>query len=457
MHTRNILLAAFGLAGSALTGMTIFTALSTSPSTATKSGILTAQAETEPCPGVAPLPFLVSQNANGEEGNNDSLSGTISENGCVIAFTSYASNLVPGDTNNFTDIFVFDRSTGKLSRVSMGLNSAEANGNSSFPALSEDGRYVAFQSNANNLVARDTNGWGDVFVYDRLLGATTRLTGGNDDSYLPSISLTGRYVAFKSQASNLVENDTNGFEDVFVRDIVDQKTYRVSVDSNGKQGEPNLCNGIPCAGISLAPPAIRGGRYIAFDSDLKNLVTNDTNGQKDVFLHHFGSGITERVSETAEGLQGNDESKTPAIDATGRYVVFETFAPQFPGLKTFSPRLYMRDGATKMLTFIDGIGTSNSWSGDGPSVSGDGRFTIYRSHLSKQAIMAFDQLTGEKWLVSVNGAGESPNNESTVETRAMSGSGTWTVFSSRATNLNPYIPPTNFQYQVYLTTTKLAF
>ena len=160
----------------------------------------------------------------------------ISGDGRFVAFVSAATNLVTGDNNNAADIFVRDRQAGTTTRVSVTSTGGQANGASSDPAISADGRYVAFVSRATNLVAGDTNGVRDVFVHDRQTGATTRISvnssenQGNAESLAPSLSADGRYVAFASSASNLVTGDTNSTSDVFVRDRQAGTTTRVSVE-----------------------------------------------------------------------------------------------------------------------------------------------------------------------------------------------------------------------------------
>ena len=160
--------------------------------------------------------------SDGTEGNDGSYRPSLSSDGRYVAFHSSTSNLVAGDTNGVADIFVHDRRMGKTSRVSTASDGTEGNNNSYDPSISSDGRYVAFYSYAANLVAGDTNGVADIFVHDRLTGETARVstasdgTEGNNDSYDPSISSDGRYVAFESWATNLVAGDTNGRRDIFV-------------------------------------------------------------------------------------------------------------------------------------------------------------------------------------------------------------------------------------------------
>ncbi len=205
----------------------------------------------------------------------------------------------------------------------MSSNGAEGNDQSRDPAISSDGRYVAFGSDASNLVSGDTNAARDVFVRDRKLGTTRRVsvssteTQGNSVSFgLPAISSDGRYVAFGSDASNLVPGDTNRSADVFVRDRKLGTTRRVSVSSTETQGN---------SPVSFGPPAISSaGRYVAFGSDASNLVSGDTNGSADVFVRDRKLGTTRRVSVSSTGAQGDSGSFGPVISSRGRYVSFSS-------------------------------------------------------------------------------------------------------------------------------------
>ncbi|MQB02472.1 MAG: hypothetical protein GEU78_20065, partial [Actinobacteria bacterium] len=193
------------------------------------------------------------------------------------------SNLVPGDTNGEADAFVHDMSTGVTTRISVNSAGIQAEGRSSDPSISGDGRYLVFSSDASNLVADDTNGDGDIFIHDRTTGETTRVsidstgTQANNVSVDPTISANGEHVAFVSVATNLVADDSNSTRDVFVHDTTTGETRRVSVDDDGTEGD----------GFSEHAAISGNGRYVAFDSVAANLVPFDTNMVSDVFVHQY--------------------------------------------------------------------------------------------------------------------------------------------------------------------------
>jgi Tol biopolymer transport system component len=226
----------------------------------------------------------VSLGPNGRQGNRGSYSPTLSADGRFVAFYSEASSLVPDDTKGQADVFVHDRQTGTTERVSVGPGGVQGDANSSGGALSADGRFVAFSSFASNLVPGDSNGTEDVFVRDRRTGTITRVSlgprrvQGNGSSDDPALSADGRFVAFYSVASNLVPSDLNGKGDVFVHDRQTSTTARVSLGPNGRQGNSD----------SAWPDLSANGRVVAFGSYASNLVPGDTNGgsegEQDVFV-----------------------------------------------------------------------------------------------------------------------------------------------------------------------------
>ena len=221
----------------------------------------------------AQVTHRVSVDSAGAEGSGASYHASISADGRYVAFTSEDGQLVPGDTNGHGDVFVRDRLLGTTERVSVDSAGVQGDGESRSPRLSASGRYVVFESWANNLVGASTPGTWDVFLHDRRHGTTELVsldsngTPANVNCFDPSISADGRTVAFWSSSANLVPGDTNGWPDVFVRDRQLGVTERVSLDSAGAQGNRDSWY----ASISA------DGRYVAFFATATNLVPGDTN------------------------------------------------------------------------------------------------------------------------------------------------------------------------------------
>jgi archaellum component FlaF (FlaF/FlaG flagellin family) len=234
-----------------------------------------------------------------------------------VAFNSDASNIVPGDTNDKTDIFVRDTLTNTTTRVSVDSAGNQANNGSYDLSISADGRFVAFYSGASNIVPGDTNA-GGVFVRDTLTNTTTRVSvdsagnRANNYSNYPSISADGRFVAFSSLASNLAPGDTNTTYDIFVRDTLTNTTTRVSVDSAGNPGNLD----------SKFPSISADGRFVAFTSG-----GFYRNSSRDVFVRDTLTNTTTNVSADSAGNPGY--SVTSSISADGRFVAFDSSSSYF--------------------------------------------------------------------------------------------------------------------------------
>lgn len=225
---------------------------------------------------------MISLHTNGTQGNSNSVLPAISLDGRYVTFYSYAWNLISNDQNLASDVFVHDRATGNTTLVSVSSSGVQGNGNSLYPSISIDGRYIAFQSDASNLVVGDTNNRSDIFVHDLVAKTTVRVSVNSKGeqtliagSYSPWISANGRYVTFKSIADNLVDGDTKGWNDIFVRDLQTGSTTRVSVSSSGVEGNSD----------SSIPSISSDGRYVAFLSNANNLVIGDTNLADDIFVY----------------------------------------------------------------------------------------------------------------------------------------------------------------------------
>lgn len=264
---------------------------------------------------------IVSVATNGTQGNGPSLNPSMDLSGNLVAFQSLASNLTAGDSNGVADVFVRNRTAGTTERI---CDSIQGNGASFAPAISADGNVVAFTSAANNLVTGDNNGKLDVFTCDRRTGSIEIISIsslgilGDGDSILPAISSDGRFVAYKSLADNLVPNDHNEAVDVFVRDRGQALTERVSVSFFG--GDANEG--------SFPPSISHDGRFVAFGSLANNLVTNDLNSVPSVFVRDITIGITLLVDLTDAGEQANGGTPDvpPAISGDGRQIGYTSFA-----------------------------------------------------------------------------------------------------------------------------------
>lgn len=329
----------------------------------------------------------VSVASDGTETNGGSVLSSITPNGRFVGFTSRASNLVDGDSNNKWDVFVHDRQTSETTLVAESENRYYPQiPYSSQPYLSSDGRFVAFPSDATDLVAGDTNNCLDIFIQDRQAGVINRVsvatdgTQGNKESRGPaSISSDGRYVAFESSATNLVAGDTNGSMDVFVHDRQTGITTRVSVSSDGEQAN---------TGCSLNANISADGRYITFESDATNLVEGDANGTRDVFVHDRHTGQTTIISVASDGTQGNASSFHSFISADARYVVFQSGADNLvEGDTNGHVDVFMHALHTRIITRVsvasDGTqGNDSAMSGNHPTISSDGRYVAFSSHAS---------------------------------------------------------------------------
>ncbi|MDO8614532.1 MAG: hypothetical protein Q7T33_02195 [Dehalococcoidia bacterium] len=385
----------------------------------------------------------VSVDSAGNQGDTQSLLPAISADGRYVAFDSTATNLAPGDTNAVRDVFVHDRQTGATERVSMDSAGNQGNADSFNPAISADGRYVAATSRATNLAPGDTNAVEDVFVHDRQAGATERVsvasdrTEANAFSGFPAISADGRYVAFQSPATNLVPGDTNGVNDVFVRDRQTGATERVSLDSAGNQAN----------GLSTKPSISADGRYVAFDSTATNLAPGDTNAKYDMFVHDRQTGATDLVSMDSVGNQGNAHSLDAAISADSRYVAFESDATNLvPGDTNDYRDMFVHDrqtGATERVS-VDSAGNQGDDDSLDAAISADGRYVAFQSSATnlvpgdingKKDTFIHDRQTGATERMSVDSAGTQGDGDSAYP--AISADGRYVAFGSAATNLAP--------------------
>jgi len=310
----------------------------------------------------------------------------ISHGGRYVAFASSAKELVGGDTNNKMDVFVHDRNSGKTKRVSLHSNGAEGNETSRNPAISKDGRFVAFTSEATSLVDGDSNGTQDVFLRDRKSKTTRRIsvaTGGdqaNGKSYAPRMSADGRFIVYRSEASNLVSGDTNAAADIFLHDCKTETTTRVSVSSMGFQAT---------GGSSVLPDISADGNRVTFNSTATNLVGGDVNGLDDVFLHDREAGTTARISVKTGGAEANGGSTFADISPDGRFVAFMSTATNLvPGTDDNADwDVFLHDSLTSNTTRIsqsaDGV-LGDDFAGH-PSVAKMAKFVAFEADATNLA------------------------------------------------------------------------
>jgi Tol biopolymer transport system component len=313
------------------------------------------------------------------QANGTSSEPSLSANGRYLAFVSSATNLAQRDENDQADVFVRDLKLRTTKRISLGIRGAEPNCACFDPVISGNGLFVAFSSFASNLVPRDTNRSSDVFVRDLRRNRTTRVSIGpanaqaNGDSNQPSISANGQFVAFASEAANLATGDSNGRADIYLRDSRGRKTLRVSRGLRGQQSD----------GDSLAPSISANGLIIAFSSTATNLIEDDSNGVTDVFVSGSApAAVAERVSTASDGTEGNDESLSPSLSANGRQVAFHSYATNLVATDANGARdvfvHVVRSNAIRRAS-ISSSGTEGDAESFAPSLSSNGRRVAFTS------------------------------------------------------------------------------
>ncbi|MEO0492276.1 MAG: S-layer homology domain-containing protein [Actinomycetota bacterium] len=321
---------------------------------------------------------VLSKPSSGQS-NGDSSFADISNDGRFVVFHSEATNLVAGsDTNNSWDIFLLDRQTGTLERVSVDENGNQADGSSFHASVSDDGRYVAFHSLATNLHPTDNDTDADIFVKDRqtgevdLISQTPTFGAVDGRSFVPDISGDGRYVAYESEATNLVGNDTNDKWDIFVYDRDGNTTERISLSAELQNADDN----------SFLPKISNDGRYIAFESFAENLIFGDTNGVADVYLYDRQLVQTTRVSVPfGVGDDSNDRSLGVALSDDGTQIAFQSWASNLvPGdTNDVLDVFYFEVGDTAPTRMSQNDGTGGNGPSALPAMAGDGSIVVFES------------------------------------------------------------------------------
>ena len=317
---------------------------------------------------------LASVDSSGNQGNQGSVNPSISDDGKLVVFESDADNLVDGDTNQMTDVFIHDLDSGVTELVSVGLDGAPSDGYSYSALISADGRFVVFLSSADNLVANSAAG---VFMRDRMMGTTTLVSVNNAGDPLnsstndPYMTPDGRFVTFWSYADNAVANDLNGQPDIFVRDMQMGTTVIASVHTDGTASNAG----------SYSPSLSDDGHLVVFASDADNLVDGDANNTRDVFIHDLVHGTTSLVSIDSSGHQANDGSIYPVISHDGRLVAFVTSASNLVSGFGGSFGLLVRDIHNQTTTglSINAAGDPDNGSAYSASFSADDKFVTFFS------------------------------------------------------------------------------
>ena len=400
-------------------------------------------------------------------GNGGSREPSVSADGRYVVFSSAANNLVPGDTNNVSDVFLRDTQTGDTVLISAANGGTTiGNGASDEPSISADGLYVSFRSAATDLVTSDTNGQTDIFLRAWQDNVTIRVSAdatgpnatgnANDFSAEPFTSANGRFVAFTSRASDLTDNpaqdrgdvplgegQTGRVIDVFLRDMggnptnpSDDDTVMVSVTPAGISGN----------GRSFDASVSEDGRFVAFRSEASDLVTGDTNGFRDIFVRDMQTGVTRIVSVPGGGGLANGNSDSPSISRDGNFVVFSSTATNLtPNDTDADPDVFVHNLATGVTTLVS-INQLRTGSGNGPSteptISQEGRYVAFTSGASDLVagdnnnstdIFVYDIQSGALNMVSVNQAGRPAQGNS--RDAFVAPGGEFVAFSSDAIDL----------------------
>lgn len=391
----------------------------------------------------APEDLALASTSDAEvKGNSSSLEPSLSADGTRVAFFSYADNLVEGDTNERADVFVKNLVTGELTLVSVAQDGTRGNGLSAYPSLSADGTRVAFSSDATNLVAGDTDTFTDIYVKDletgELILASVDANGakGDEGGNRPSLSANGSRVAFWSFASNWVPGDQTLTADVFVKDLSTGALFLASADQNGARG-----NG----GSSSASLSADGTR-VAFESQASNLAEGDTDGDTDVFVKDLPTDVVTLASANGAGASGNSSSLYPSLSADGTQVAFESLASNFGEGDTDSLLdIYVKDLVTGDVTFasVAEDGTEGDGNSRGARLSHDGSRVAFYTEASNLVpgdtdrdtdVLVRELATGSLTLASTAEDGTKGNAGSFQP--SLSADGARVAFASVATNLD---------------------
>jgi Tol biopolymer transport system component len=388
---------------------------------------------------------LISRASQKKESNGISGEPATTQTGQFVAFRSSATNL---DSDRCDDglnqIYVSDPNGGTIRCVSVNSNGKEGDQDSFAPSISADGRFIAFTSRATNLAGDDCdNGLNQIHVHDRTTGTTHCVSinsnghDANQDSNASSISADGRWIAFDSAATNLSgDKCDNGFHHIFVRDRTSDKIICASVRTNGDDGN----------GDSFDPSISADGRFVVFHSTATNLSTRCDNGNSHIFRHDLDTGETICVSVNTEGEQGDGNSFLARVSADGRFVAFQSNPTNVTArCSNGFTHIYVRDTVEQRTTCasVDKNGNQGNNDSGQPSISSDGRFVAFSSAASnlgnkhcqsgKVQVLIRDRANETTSCASVGPKKVDGNGQSINP--ALAADGTLVVFESEASNL----------------------
>jgi len=384
---------------------------------------------------------LASGNHAGVPGDDISRNAAVNATGRMVAFESLAGDLIDGDNNNSSDVFVKDLKSGNVAIASITQSGKLGDASSYAPSLSATGRYVAFYSNAGNFVAQDDNLQADVFFKDMKTGRLSLVscaedgTLGNKASYNPKLSADGGSVVFFSYATNLVAGGSNGYPQVFVKRIASGQVVQVSSTADDTQAN----------GESYYPTISANGNFVVFESAATNLTAGDSNGSYDIFRKNLTTGLVERVSVSGSGKQANGDSFGAAVSANGRYIAFHSHATNLVGGDdNAAADVFVKDMASGKVVRISLANGGLEADGDSSAatISNDGRFVSFMSDADnlieqdlngKSDVFLKDRKTGQLTRVSANAQAWESDGVSRLP--AISGNGRFLVFESAGENL----------------------
>lgn len=384
------------------------------------------------------IPLINQKNAE------NSTSPAVSEDGRFVVFDSSSSKLVAGDLNEASDIFLFDRDSSQMSMVTDIPYGAQ--GDSYNPVISMDGRYILFASEAYNLTDEYPEEEVSLYLYDRetdeiSLAAEGMSPANNVELRTYAISADGRYAAFWSHAANGLKDDYNNNWDVFLKDLTTGWMTRITSHDLSYDGQPTNF----FSALSMTPD----GRFVAFET-AASLVSTDTNNLEDVYVYDASTGEVERVSVSSAGEQGNGGSEAPSISADGRYVAFVSMAGNLsaghggPG----NMDIFIHDRVSRSTEAVPRSTAETGWRSS-PAISADGRYLVFGMYAdSADNLYLYDRLAGSTRLLSVTTSG-SAGNEQSVQPYLTAGGG-YAVFSSMAMDLTSRADEQDTYFDIYL-------